>query len=421
MKQQKDTLLQQIAEDSRESTVFLVAAHVDEHRTGRGSRDTEMSIYAETGTGFFVAPDKIVTTLGTLAGPVAIAGIPADYVAKAGNHKWWNFRKRNPPQISEEEKYTLEGVTAFDAKNNLALLKTAETGVPLRLGNSDTAEINENVYMLGYKNETEYTSVTGMLQSRYRNDKRLQLKITFFPGNGGAPVLNSKNEVIGVAGHGTTSAERDSHTTITTAIASNVLKELLAKSGKIMPLVQLQKHSRVRAYALEMQADKKTELSDNTGAMRDYNAALKSNPDLVEIYFKRGILKTRIGNTTGALKDFDKMIQINPAHVFAYNNRASAKGNLGDIQGTLDDLNKATTLNPEYGMAYMNLGGVKCEIARLKTDAGDIGEARRYYQEATDAYTKALTLNPRNRLARKSRRMTKSLLWLLKFQQDTTE
>ena len=277
----------------------------------------------------------------------------------------------------------------------------------------------ETVYALGYQDDTKYTGAAGALQSRYKDDEWLQMKIHFSAGGNGGPVLNSKREVIGVFAYATSSAVGDSRSMMATAISSNVLKELLANSGEVMWLDKFQEYPRVRAYALEARADEKmSERHDNRGAIRDYNAALKLNPDLVEIYSKRGIVKLRVKNLRGAIKDFDKMIQINPGHIFAYNNRASARGNLGDDQGALDDLNKAIEINPEYAMAYTNLGGVKSEIAKIKIDEGDMVEAQRYCQEAIEGYTKSLALNPKNPVARKYLRQAKRIRWLIKLQQE---
>ena len=419
MKEKKDMLLQQITENNRESTVFFVTGYIRGQPIGLETGYTAVPVYIETGSGFFVEPNTIATTVNVLAGAVEVAAIPGDRFAKAFNNRGIRlFRKGCHRQITEEAEASIEGVTAFDAKNNLVLLKIAETGVPLPLENSDIVQIGDKVYILGYRDDLKYKGAAGTLKSKYRDDKRLQIQTDFSSGNGGAPVLNSKNEVVGVAAYGTGAIYGDGNATVATAISSNVLKELLANSGKVIPLEQMQKHSRVRAYALEAQADEKVELHDDRGALRDYNTALKLNPDLVEIYSKRGLVKNRIGNLHGAFKDLDRMIQINPEHIFAYNNRASVRGNLGDDQGALDDLNKAIEINPEYAMAYFNLGGVKGLIAKSKTDERDIVEAKRYYQEAIDHYNKALALNPRNRLARKQRKHVKQILWLLKGQQE---
>lgn len=293
------------------------------------------------------------------------------------------------------------------------LLKIADTGVPLPLEDNNTAQIGEKVYTLGYQDHDEYKSISGTFQSRYRNNKWFQIKTDFYLGVGGGPVLNSKNEVIGVITHAN-GPLMSVNTTFATAISSNVLKVLLANSGKVMPLEQWQKHSRIRAYALEGRADEKADQSDNRDAIIDYNAALKLNPDLVEIYSKRGMLKGRIRDFRGTLRDCEKMIQINPEHAFAYNNRASAKANLGDVQGAIDDFNKAVEINSEYIMAHVNLGEIKMQIAESKTDEGDIVETQRYYQEAIDHYTKAIALNPKNPVPRKHIRRAERMLRLSK-------
>ena len=180
MKRKKDALLQQIAENNRESTVFFVTGYTDEQPTGFSAGDTEVLMYAETGSGFFVESDKIVTTIEVLAGADAVAAIPADRLAKAAFSRPRWFPKRNPPHITEEAAVSIEGVTAFDPKNNLVLLKIDETGVPLPLGNSDTVQIGEKVYTLGYRDDTEYEGIAGTLQSRYKDDKWLQIKTQFF-------------------------------------------------------------------------------------------------------------------------------------------------------------------------------------------------------------------------------------------------
>ena len=214
----------------------------------------------------------------------------------------------------------------------------------------------------------------------------------------------------------------DSNATVATVVSSNVLKELLANSGKVIPLEKWQKYGRIRAYALEAKANEMADMYVSRQAIKDYNAALKLNPDLVEIYSKRGMLKACIEDIQGAYRDFDKMIQINPEHVFAYNNRGSAKASLGDYQGALDDINKAITLNPEYIYAYINMGGVKMQIAEIKTDEGDTVEALRYYQEAIDLFTKFLSLDtdtPLARQIRQSLKLVQRMLRLAKSQHET--
>ena len=416
MKRKRDALLQQIAEKGRKSTVFFFTGRTEEQPVGFGRGRTEVVVYAETGTGFFVEQDKVVTTIEILAGAIAVAAIPGERFTKAvADNAIQLLCEGNERQVTEEIGVNIEGITAFDAKNNLVLLKITETGAPLSLENSDNVQIGEKVYTLGYQEDLRFKGTAGTLESRYKDDKWMQIKTQFSSGTGGGPVLNSESEVVGVASYGTGSVVGGDTATVATAISSNVLQELLAHSGEVMPLDRFQQHSRVHAYALEARATEKSELYDNRGAIKNYNAALKLNSDLVEIYSRRGIVKTRIDDMRGALRDFDKMLRINPGHIFAYNNRASAKAHLEDAHGALDDINKAIALDPEYVMGYVNLGGIKFQIAITKTVAEDFVEAAQYFQEAIDAYTKALRLDRKNSVARTHLRDAKRRLRLLKI------
>ena len=330
-----------------------------------------------------------------------------------------NRRHRKQPQVSEETiEYTIEGIAAYDAKNNLVLLKIAESGKPIPLGDSDAVQIGEPIYTLGYRDNVEYKGTVGPLQSRYRNNTWLQIQTKFFSGFVGGPVLNSSNEVIGVAAFGHESAVDNGSTAIQMVISSNMVEQMLGNSATVMSLVQFQKHSRVRAYALEFIAEELRYQNKNQQAIANYNAALKLNPDLPEAYFKRALAKNYIADFQGALRDFDKIIRINPGHPFAYSNRASTKSVLGDLHGAIDDLNKSIQLDPQYVLAYTNRAEIKMIIADIKAEAGDIAEARQSYQESIDDFNKAIALNRHYRLARKHVDRAKRALALLNYKAE---
>jgi tetratricopeptide (TPR) repeat protein len=422
MKKKKDALLQQIAENSKESLVFFETGYTIQLPFGAYAGNADILSHVEIGSGFFVEPDKIVTTIDFLATTHKVAAIPSDSLAETVTNSAQVPNDNQDPNFWKEIGMSIEGIAAFDAKHNLVLLKVADTGVPLPLEDSDTVQIDEKVYTSGYLDCNEHKCIQGTFQSRYRNDKWFQIKIDYLLGICGGPVLNSKNEVIGMINYSIGTLAPDSNATVATVVSSNVLKELLANSGKVIPLEKWQKYGRIRAYALEAKADEMADMNDDRQAIKDYNAALKLNPDLVEIYSKRGMLKARIEDIRGAYRDFDKMIQINPEHIFAYSNRGSAKASLGDYQGALDDINKAIEINPEYMFTYINLGGVKMHIAENKMDEGDTVEALRYYQEAIDDLTKLLSLDIDTPLAREIRRSLKPvqrMLRLAKLQHET--
>ena len=134
------------------------------------------------GSGFFVKPNLIATNYHVIEG------------AAKGTAKL----------VGKFTTYNIEGVTATDKTNDLALLKVKVSGIkikPLPLGDSDTVRIGETVYVAGNPKGLEGTFSDGIISSR--RDKytkeRLQMTAPISPGSSGGPVLNRKGEVIGVS------------------------------------------------------------------------------------------------------------------------------------------------------------------------------------------------------------------------------
>lgn len=75
-------------------------------------------------------------------------------------------------------------------------------------------------------------------------------------------------------------------------------------------MVSLNKHLRGQAY--DKLISLRLELGDFQGAMSDYNAALKNNPDDVEAYIRRGCIQIRLGEYLEATEDFKRAILIDP-------------------------------------------------------------------------------------------------------------
>ena len=96
------------------------------------------------GTGFFIAPDKIATNFHVVVmckiGPI---------FAKLG-HK--------------ETIWAIEGVMAFDAKSDIAILKVKGEGTPLPLADIETLQIGETVFLAGYPNLAGYKVTEGVVQ-----------------------------------------------------------------------------------------------------------------------------------------------------------------------------------------------------------------------------------------------------------------
>ena len=400
MEQHRDETLQQIAENSKGTIVFL--------------KGKIIGLTIQIGSGFFVEPDKIATNIHVIeqvqkvqvitAKQFKIERTPICYrISKAVNDailqlfggflKKGLTQKPNQPRIGRETAvYTVKGVTAFDDKNDLVLLKIAETGVSLPFGNSDDLQSGEPVYAVGYDGK-KYKSIAGNIISGRNRNKQFQIKARISPkdvdGHSGGPVLNSKGEVIGVVVSGveTGSSEGDAGThCFINAVPLTVLKALMTKSGRVETLMEWQKRPQIRAYGEKYLGDTKLEAAKYKEAIESYDAALRRNPSLISAYFNRGNAKDELGDFEGAIEDYNNAIRLNPEHVSAYFNRGVAKSNLSDFEGAMEDYNNAIRLNSEDADAYNNRGNVKDDLGDSKGAIKDYDNAIRLNPEDADIY-----------------------------------
>ena len=129
-------------EKAKDSTVRLVS------RVGKSKT---------LGSGFFVDTDKIATTIHVVAQPGPV------------------FAKLS----GKERTLAVEGIAAFDVKNNLVILKLSGEGTPLPLGNSDAVQTDESVSVVGYPYR-QYETAVGTIDSIQKSDKWFKLKNCYF-------------------------------------------------------------------------------------------------------------------------------------------------------------------------------------------------------------------------------------------------
>ena len=279
------------------------------------------------GSGFFVQPNLIATNYHVIEG------------AAKGTAKL----------VGKYTTYDIEGVTATDRNNDLALLKVTAYGVkPLSLGDSDSARIGEAVYVAGNPKGLEGTFSDGIISSRRNKDtkERLQMTAPISPGSSGGPVLNRKGEIIGVsfAQHRALDAEN-----LNFAIPSKYLKKLLEQSKLAKPLSQ-EKQS-VSADTYFLWEDAKYKLGNYVGAIADYTKAIRLKPNYATAYVNRGLAKYRLEQHFAAISDFDMAIRLKPDYTMAYYARGRTKDLLGRTWEAKQDLQTALRLAEKAGDA----------------------------------------------------------------------
>ena len=314
------------------------------------------------GSGFFVKPNLIATNYHVIAG------------AASGTAKL----------VGKSTTYKIEGFTATDEANDLALLKVTASGIkPLPLGNSDAIKIGETVYVAGNPKGLEGTFSDSIISSR--RDKyakeRFQMTAPISPGSSGGSVLNSKGEVIGVS----VAVHRDLDAqNLNFAIPSSYLKTLLTLSKPTKPLAQANQTISAETYFLRGNAS--YDLGRYDLAIANYDKAIQLKPDYTEAYNNRGVAKAALGQHFVAISDYDKAIQLKPDYANAYNNRGVAKADLGQHFAAISDYDKAIQLKPDKADTYYNRGVAKAALGQHFAAISDYDKAIRLKPDDADAY-----------------------------------
>ena len=276
----------QIAEKALAATVYL------EMQDSKG-------VPLGFGSGFFVGDNLIATNYHVIEG------------AARGSAKL----------VGQFSTYTIEGVTATDKTNDLALLKVTVSGIkPLPLGNSSDVKIGETVYVAGNPKGLEGTFSDGIISSRRDpyTKERLQMTAPISPGSSGGPVLNSKGEVIGISFMTLVGGQN-----LNFAIPSRYLTELLTESTPAKPLAEGNRSISAETYFTW--GNTKYYLGDYKGAIADYDSSIRLKPDNAAVYYNRGIAKDDLGQYFAAIADYDSAIRLKPDYAGAYNNRGIVK------------------------------------------------------------------------------------------------
>ena len=338
-----------IAEKALASTVYLEMKDRNGETLGIGS-------------GFFVKTNIIATNYHVIEG------------AAKGTAK----------VVGRTRTYNIEGITAFDIDNDLALLKVRVFNIkPLSLGDSDKIRIGEKVYVAGYPRGLEGTFSDGIISGRRdKNTKELlQMTAPISPGSSGGPVLNRKGEVIGLS-----FMTFEGGQNLNFAIPSKYLKKLIMMQGIVKPLSYNKKKIAAETYYYWGCA--KHVLKNFEGAIDHYNKAIQLNPNYAKAYHNRGISKTFLNQHFSAITDFDKAIRIKPNYPSAYVNRGLAKKNaFGDPSLAIPDFNKAIQMKSDYAVAYYNRGAAKVDLGKPALAIPDYDKAIQIKPNYAKAYS----------------------------------
>ena len=315
--------------------------------------------------------------------------------------------------VDTDAAYTIEGITAFDEKNDLAVLKVSEEEIPFQLGNSEAVKKRARICAIGYDGDKE-NSAAATGRCIEKKDKWLRLHIPAAgPGWSGCPMLNNNGEVIAVLSRGSANPNKGY------AVPSNVLEALLtaAEQTEVQPLAEWQNRPRIRAY-LEYQKGIAHQAGDDfEGALAAYNKAINLNPDIPNAYTARSNTKFKLimPNANGNYKQIDSldcrtvlMDRVKGYRLLSANYslptlRSFRKRMLGQLI-----LKVCRWLdNPKALYVRAN---AKMRSGESKVAHGDIAAARKHYHTAIADFTHLIEWEPKFDSVYNARGWTKYLL-----------
>ncbi len=294
------------------------------------------------GSGFFIGENLIATNIHVVAGATSISA----------------------ELIGTNTPFMVEGVAAFDAKNDLVILKITGEGIPIPIGDSDLVENGDIVQTVGYPNEKYKVTKGTTIHSISDSDKWLRMKVKAAKGNSGGPVLNCKGQVIGIHTRG-----GDFYGY---AIPSKALKDLLnqSKSTQLLNLEQWYKEKVSSAYCYYIQAQEIEGRKNSTEKRVTYlDAAIQLYPDYTEFHSKRGAAKLSLGQSKDSIEEAQSY-----------------------YKEAIKDYTHVLQLDSKPVEAYNNLGIVKYYLGKSEDARGNVTKAQRYCQEAIKDHTNAITL-----------------------------
>ena len=129
-------------------------------------------------------------------------------------------------------------------------------------------------------------------------------------------------------------------------------------------------------------------------AIKDFNKAIKINPNYSEAYNNKGIYNAKLNMYKEAIKNYNKAIKLNQNLSEAYNNRGISKAKLNMYEEAIKDYNKAIELNKDNPFYYYNRGNSKYNLSNLvKKEENKINEYSQLVKEAYEDFEIAYSLS----------------------------
>lgn len=267
--------------------------------------------------------------------------------------------------FQDGRKVPVKGISTVDRARDFCILQLEE-GLysTLEIGDSDKVEDFDYTSALGFLSQEvnmdgkslsgsirqTYGFVTGIHPQAYPDFSVIYTTTPFGPGFSGGPLVNQKNQVVGVAtveGRG-----------VNFALPINEVKPNL-NQNKMMTFSQLReedKHSKEYLYfkghlALYGSGDLKQ-------AVEYFEKALSADPNYILAHYDLAVVYRDMGLMDKTIGQYEKVIALNPRFPEALSNLGGHYFRVGKTEKALELFRQAIQIYPNFIQALSNLGAV---------------------------------------------------------------
>jgi len=295
------------------------------------------------GSGFFIAPDKIITNRHVI-----------DRSSRVEIH------------LLDGKKFPVKGVLAVDGEGDLALLQVdvpAQFAVPLPIVRAVPQE-GESIVVIGNPYGLE-GSVSNGIVSAVREisgyGRIIQITASISPGSSGSPVVNMLGQVIGIA---TLQAAEGQN--LNFAVPAERISQLKVSEVRTFSSLsaETQKNKRSAAETAYSQGLAQMSRDDYARAVANFEKAVEIDPNYAEAWYQAGYCYGVLGKHTDALRASRQAARLRPDWTPVWINIAASTYALGQFKEAADAYKQAIKLDENNADAEYGLGLTMNKLGR---------------------------------------------------------
>ena len=144
----------------------------------------------------------------------------------------------------------------------------------------------------------------------------------------------------------------------------NTINSLKAENKRLREELS-QRNQHLNKYALEyvqLGNDCITQAHNAKAAIKNYNKALKLNPNCIDALVRKGITLMNTGNTAEAEQELNKAVELSPISFMALYNRGKLNMQLERYEMAVSDFDKCVSIKPKHANAHQLFGNALNEL-----------------------------------------------------------